>query len=335
MPMAAIEPPDLTAFDPSAERAWAVSARMGQRLADSLRYIVDQADGHLPVPRAAMDGFLARLAAGPVPPLVFGAYCDLVLALGANELDDAARLLREIADAPNAPGGPLIVDLGDPQADAMANRYRRLVDTDPTMPFTIWPPPADSARRARALIGETMRLLDRGNPALAAEIRILLQEIVLAAGKVEAAASDFDGVSSFMLWGAIVLNVEAHKTVLDMVQAVAHESAHNLLFGLCADGPLHVDDETELHASPLRIDPRPMDGIIHATYVTARMHQAVQRLIEAGVLDDARRDDAGRANELNVKRFAMGLETVDRHAHLTPLGRAVRDGAVRYMAAYL
>lgn len=308
---------------------------MRHRLTDSLRYVLEQADGHVPMSRGDMEAFLTRLANGPVSPLVFGAYCDLVLALDGNALDEAQRLLAEIAAAPNVPTGPQIVDLGDPAKSVEANRYRRLVDTDVDMPFTIWPPPAADAAHVRGLIDQAFALLDAGHPDLADEVRVIVREIVLATGSDDPQAVQFDGVSSFMLWGAIVLNVRAYKTVLDMVQALVHESGHNLLFGLCAHGPLQDNSETERYSSPLRIDPRPMDGIVHATYVTARMHQSVQRLADAGVLDVAQMAEARAANIANAQRFAMGMETIGRHARLTPLGRAVMDGAERYMAAYL
>jgi hypothetical protein len=87
--MAATIPIDLTAFDPSLARAEAVSERMRRALADRLRYIIDQAAGHVTVPTAEMAGFLRRLAGGPVSPLVFGTYCDLVLALDGDDLDEA------------------------------------------------------------------------------------------------------------------------------------------------------------------------------------------------------------------------------------------------------
>ena len=326
---------DLTGFDPSRARADAVSARMRGRLAESLRYILDQATGHMTVPWTEMAGFLARLTSGPVSPLVFGTYCDLVLALDANALDEAEALLREIAGAPTAPAGLRILDLGDPTVDPSANRYRRLVDTDESLPFTISPPPAAGAATIRALIAQAFVLMDAGNPQLAGEIRGLLSEIVLAVGSDDPTAVQFDGVSSFLLWGATVFDVRSYKTALEMVQALAHESGHNLLFGLCADGPLHRNDDDERFASPLRIDPRPMDGIIHAAYVTARMHQSVQRLLDAGVLDEAQTEEARAANIANAKRFAMGIDTVDRNAKLTPLGRSVMDNARAYMSAYL
>ena len=47
---------DLTSFDPSRARAEAVSARMRGRLAESLRYILDQATDHMAVPLTEMAG---------------------------------------------------------------------------------------------------------------------------------------------------------------------------------------------------------------------------------------------------------------------------------------
>ena len=326
---------DLTGFDPSRGRAEAVSARMRGRLAESLRYIVDQAAGHITVPAAEMERFLERLASGPVSPLVFGIYCDLVLAIDANALDNAEELLRELVASPNAPADLRVLDLGDPNIDPSANRYLRLVDTDESLPFTISPPARSGAAAVRGLIAEAFDLLDAGNPRLAGEVRVLLNEIVLASGSDDPAEVQFDGVSSFLLWGATVLEVRSYKTALEMVQALAHESGHNLLFGLCADGPLHTNDDNERFSSPLRIDPRPMDGIIHAAYVTARMHQSVQRLLDAGVLNAAQTAEARVAVVTNAKRFAMGMDTVDRDAKLTPLGQTVMDNARAYMASYL
>ncbi len=333
--MAAIDCLDLAQFDPSRARAEAVSARMRGRLADSLGYIVEQAAGRIPVPSNAMAGFLDRLRSGPISPLAFGTYCDLVLALDADALGEAAELLREIVRTPNAPAELRILELADPDTDTDANRYRRLVDTDETQPFTILPPKPEGAAAMRRLLAQAFALLDAGNPDLAAEVRTLLKEIVLASGSDDPNAVQFEGVSSFLLWGGVVLEVRAYKTALEAVQALAHESGHNLLFGLCCHGPLHTNGDAERYSSPLRIDPRPMDGIIHAAYVSARMHQSVQRLLEADVLDAAQTQEAREAVVANAKRFAMGMETVDRHARLTPLGKAVMADARAYMARYL
>src|SRR5204863_186223 len=82
---------------------------------------------------------------------------------------------------------------------------------------------------------DAFALLDAGDPELAGEIRALLREIILAAGSKDPKALTFDGASSFMLWGAIIINADRSDGPIGMVQMLAHESAHNLLFGFSAD----------------------------------------------------------------------------------------------------
>ena len=142
----------------------------------------------------------------------------------------------------------------------------------------------------------------------------------------------FDGASAFMLWGAIIINSNRPEGALAMAQMLAHESAHNLLFGLSADDSLVENSPEELFASPLRVDPRPMDGIYHATFVTARMHRVVRRLSESGVLSSEMQGIAQKEMTDNARLFANGFETVQRHAKLTALGAALMEGASQYMS---
>jgi len=92
------------------------------------------------------------------------------------------------------------------------------------MPVIIAPPPADIARRTRELIGDAFALIDAGDPELGQEIRVLVRELVLGLGSENELGLQFDGISAFMLWGGVVLNVSGYKSVLDAVQALAHES---------------------------------------------------------------------------------------------------------------
>jgi HEXXH motif-containing protein len=305
---------------------------MRERLGASLRYIVEQADGRIPIVLPAIEGFFVRLAAGPVSAAIFGAYCDLVLAIDDHRLDLAETLLTEIGAAPNRPTELLIRDLADPRIDPIADRYIRLIDTDPAISFTVLAPSPEIAAACRGRIAAAFSLLEAGDPALATEIRALIGEIVIAIGPDDPTALVFDGASSFMLWGAIILNANGQRTVLEMAQALAHESGHNLLFGLCADGPMDENDGDARYSSPLRADPRPMDGIVHATYVTARMHRTVARLLQAGVLGGATTAEAQASLVAHRRAFAQGIEVIDRHARLTERGHAIMSGARAYMA---
>jgi HEXXH motif-containing protein len=304
---------------------------MRRRLADSLRHVIRAAVPPLAIAPRAWPGFQQRLAHAPVSPLVFGAYCDLVLALDAADLTTAQSCLTEILAARNHSGGPRVVAFADPRRDPASARYLRLIDTDPTLPFTIVAPKPAVAAACRARLARALDLLQAGCPPLLRELRALVLEIVLASPPPTPGAARFDGASSFLLWGAIVLNAESHATDLEMVQALAHESGHNLLFGLCADGPLVDQDDAERYASPLRDDLRPMDGIVHATYVIARMHLALNALLRSGVLEPDARKEARDALDRHVRNFRSGLATIDRHARLTARGRNAVGAARRYM----
>ncbi|MGH0029065.1 MAG: aKG-HExxH-type peptide beta-hydroxylase [Myxococcota bacterium] len=317
-------------FAPDGTRALRLDARMRERLGDSLRYVLEQAGDRLPPPEG-LDAFLARLAAGPVDTQAFGAYYELVLALDAGDLASARSFLTEVATAPSRGADLVVRPLSDPEVGGFSRRYRRLVDTDPSWPLVIGPPDPREADATRVRIADAFDLLDAAHPELAAELRGLLGEIVLARAEPGGAGEQFDGVSCFMLWGGLVLRAGGHESTLEMVEALAHEGAHNLLFGLATDGPLVANDDRERFASPLRSDPRPLDGIYHATFVTARMHHALTHLLSVGALDAGQRAAAEASLEAHVKHFDEGIAVVDGRMRLTEMGTATMQSARDYM----
>src|SRR5690606_11375550 len=114
------------------------------------------------------------------------------------------------------------------------------------------------------------RLLSVAIPELAAEFDALVSQVIMVEGN-PVAKYQFDGGSSYMLWGGLFLNATSHQNDVALIEVMAHESAHILLFGYASDEALVNNDDDTLYHSPLRVDPRPMDGIFHATYVSARM----------------------------------------------------------------
>jgi HEXXH motif-containing protein len=322
----------LTGFEPCEERALALDRRMRVRLGDSLNYIAEQIGDRIAMDASARQAFYRRLDRDPVPALTFGAYSDLVIALDEDRQDLAQALLAEIFATPNRPADLVIRDLTDPRTDPAADRYVRMIDTDPTASFIIEPPPPEVSSKCRARLAGALDVLEAGDHELFKEIHALIGEIVLAVGTDDPTGLNFDGASSFMLWGSILINADGHKTVLEVAQALAHESGHNLLFGLCADGPL-VDDGDELrYPSPLRVDPRPMDGIVHAAYVTARMHRNLVQLLRSGVLDAGATAEAYVGLAAHQRAFTDGMTVVDEHACLTDLGVTIMETARVHMA---
>ncbi|TCJ19776.1 HEXXH motif domain-containing protein [Parasulfuritortus cantonensis] len=259
-----------------------------------------------------------------------GLYFELALALMDEHYDEAVPLFRLLAE--EAPvGAPFrLVALGGPEIARHSERYAALMDSDPLMSFAMLPPDSATEHDFRVRFERGYRLLSQAIPDLAAEFAGLVCEVCMVVGDSQA-AMQFDGGSSYMLWGGLFLNAASHDTDVAMVEVLAHESGHSLLFGYALDEPLVENADDELFKSPLRHDPRPMDGIYHATYVSARMHWAMSRLLDSGCLDAAGRAEAQAARDRDREHFEAGYAVVAEFGLLTETGRAVMAGARAYM----
>jgi HEXXH motif-containing protein len=318
----------LLTFEPSAERGARLDRRMRDRLADSLDYVFGEVGDALHVAGDQAAQLTSNIRTEVQSPNRFGAYYELVLAIENNDYGEARAIARELLAATGRTS--LRIAAIDDRGAAEAGRYRRLLISDPEIVSS--PDPALLAQ-AIARIESAFELLDRGFPEMSAEIRELLREIAIASGPEDPKALTFDGASSYMLWGATLLNARGQKGVLDTAQALAHESGHNLLFGFCASGSLVENADEELFSSPLRKDRRPMDGVVHATYVIARMHQTLTRLLEAGVLDSTEQGLALTDLDAHRRNFAAGDQVIREGGRLTALGADLIDSARAYMAA--
>jgi HEXXH motif-containing protein len=176
-----------------------------------------------------------------------------------------------------------------------------------------------------------LSLLDGCAPALAAELRNLVREIVFVRSESGDGRLVFHGASTFYLWGAIFLNAERHSNRVVMAEGLAHESAHSLLFGFTFGAPLVENPPEERFPSPLRYDPRPMDGIAHATFVLARMEYCMQQLLRSNRLTDEERSLALAASRRNQANYREGADVIAAHARFTPIGAALLEGAAAYM----
>ena len=316
-------------FEPSGERGRTLDLAMRFRLAQSVGYIFERIGADLGVRAEDTGRAVDSIRARRQSPHLFGSYYDLVLAVERDEIDEARGFAREILERLDAPPPSAWVASLSSRPARDEDRYQRLLLPD-EIP-AVEPRPEDFAASSRR-IDEAMELLDRGFPEMAAEIRELLFEVVIAAGPTEAGAMTFDGSSSYMLWGAIMLNATGQSSVLETAQALAHESGHNLLFGHCVNGSLVENDDSEEFAHPLRQDPRPMDGVFHAAYVIARMHQTVERLLESGALD-AEQTEAARKDLVLLRRNFEEADSVIRSGgRLTPLGVEAIEAARAHLS---
>jgi HEXXH motif-containing protein len=300
-------------------------------LADSLRHILERCDGVLSFDRRAIERLIAVLGEGQrFPPSTFALYYDLVPALLRDENDRAVGLVSALAQERPADTAMRVLPLGDPALAASEERYLRFLNSDDSCSFDFLPPSPEQVRAFMTQLSNVTDLMIATMPELLAEMRAIISEIILVAGAMDARMR-FDGGSCYRLWGALFLNAERHQSRVELLEVLAHESGHSLLFGMSIEEPHILNADAERYASPLRVETRPMDGVFHATYVSARMHWAMSRLIESGLLNEDERAMAMKAREDDRRHFESGLETVAAHARLTTTGKRVMDSAIAYM----
>ncbi|MDP3546790.1 MAG: HEXXH motif-containing putative peptide modification protein [Phreatobacter sp.] len=298
------------------------------------RTIVEVMTGHFRESLAAIETALMepRPQAGPAQrpsARAFASYFDLLEAVIADDPDSAREALRRVHATLAQPPGPFLRNWDDLDPDE-ASLFDRQINADPTTRVSLAAPTPEAFRRSENGLWAALELFGAAAPEIAAEIRELVGEIVLVVGDVNDDGR-FDGATAFANWGALFLNAEEHADRMEALDGLAHESAHALLFGHTLGHPLVENPPEERHASPLRADPRPLDGIFHATFVTARMHYAHSRVMVSGLLDD---EEAGRARaslERCRSAFADGHATLLRHARMTPVGATLMAEAAAYM----
>ncbi len=267
-----------------------------------------------------------------IRPGVFLLYYECLVAARRDDLDALAPRLRALSIA-SIQAAPFVVrGFGDASLSAPEwSRYQRALLTEPDTSVEVGPVPQPMFDTASDQLAWARRALAAADPALAAEIEALINELVFAIDRRGAGLS-FGGATSFYAWGAVFLNPRRHPSPVAMLSGLVHEAAHALLFGLSCGEAVVENDSSERYASPLRADKRPLDGIFHATFVSARMCYAMDRLLASDVLQSQQRQEAAQARDEFCRSFRCGHRVVKDHARPTDVGLRAMRGAEAYMS---
>lgn len=332
----------MTYFEPSVQRAQECRRAMDEALWTSVRSVLaDRAGGGLADPAAK---------ARPTGPLDYGAYFDLVLPPpGLAELPDEVReeatayLERRLPQMEGRPSRGDLSTLEMPEvtnlsqecySPAQIDRFRRWWDIEPDNAMGLTGVSVDEFDAASKLLATALGHLRGAAPDLHGEVLALVSDIVMARPD-GSQRMDYGGATSFSLWGAFAINSTAHDGWPRYYRTLVHETGHNLLFAMARDEPLVGDAPEDRHVSPLRSDLRPMDGIFHAAFVSARESLAFDLLLcrheKTGCLSDQEAEEFNDLLETSVLAFTDCETTLRKDARLTPLGLAILDECASYM----
>jgi hypothetical protein len=281
---------------------------MRLELANSLEYIYQSILKDLNYSADVLVSMISKMRQGNMyPPSVFALYYEITSALIDEDYDQAILLLNELLDEkPYLNGEVEIITLNQVSNAASRLRFKKLMDTDSRTHFYIQSISDDSAAVSINRFRSTFKRLKESIPELAKEFEAIIRSVILVKGD-EKMSYQFAGGSSYMLWGALFINADFYASDILMIEAIAHESAHSLLFGFSIDEGLVLNPDEELYSSPLREDPRPMDGIYHATFVSARMYWTMTALLASKKLAEDEALIATDANEINRINFFAGF----------------------------
>lgn len=332
----------MNAFFPSRQNGITARRRIKDRLAESIGHVLEQCRGKVPFDEASGAGLLDVLKSDrAVRPEIFSGYFHAVRAIMEPEDEPWEARQTRIEAALNALlAGPFVAESGvsvRPLSSAYfdSEAERELRDnfvSESLLDEQIVTVDDATASDLSQTVENALTLIREHAPETFSEFEHCVSEIVPANGRNSADGMEFGGCSSLERWGSILINSSAQRTTVVLCESIIHEGAHNVLFGT-SPVEFHIrNGPDELRKSPLRVDPRPLDGIYHATFVLARMCYGMREFAASPTLDPALRAEARKRADEALKLFWDGYAVLDEHADYTDDGRAIMTAAHEYMA---
>lgn len=267
-------------------------------------------------------------------PWLYSLHFKLVDAIREDRLADAAKLIGSLTELVAAQPGVEIFDLGNdaiPFGQDAALDYFRLKEGG----FKLTHLSANEAITMRANVAEALDLLRTISPGLADEFVQIITAILVVravpARKKDSERLDFEGVSALRAFGGILLNAKPGYSTAACALCLVHEHAHNVLFALSPKQGVVMNSDDERYSSPLRTDPRPMEGILHAAFVLARMIYWLKLLRNTGAATQSQVKYAEKMITQLTPRYYEGVETIAQHGKLTAQGQLALTQAETFM----
>ena len=322
-------------FLPDSQGALRLAQDINERLAGSLDAMAKAVSKAGVLSHKALTVGRSIRARRQVAPDYFARYFEILKAVEADDIPGSIRLLEELSEAVEQSMGPPSPTADRRHASVGALEIFSFADLDPKRrqryagffaaddgeTLSLLAPPAEEAERMRGEVGAALQRLDRHLPAFAAEIRVLLSEIVMCRAKER--ESTFAGASTFYIWGAVFMNPAAYGGSLEVVQGLVIESTHALLYGLSEGGSFLRDRSPRIARLVGGRETDPADSTFHSAVISARLHYVLQQLMEKRALDDS---EAARARELSahsLDRFIECNAALGDGSRFAETGRAV------------
>jgi len=323
----------LIGLAPNADLSRELSKFISRRLIESLDYVLAAAGDALHIDKQQHRDWIANLRDRRAAPKTHALFHQLVAEIESDDLAGAGMTVdRLFGEDPVA--SPVIrfprFDEGS-LGKATPELFTRFVDLEEDNRLDLIAATPQNVARLEQSWAAALPMIAENDPELAGELSALVSEFYVA-GQADSHRLELGAVSCFEIWGGIFINPAVLRDPLDLVGMVAHECTHFLLFGFAVDEALVLNPPDQKYYSALRDEMRSMDGIYHATLVSARMSAAMHRQRDSGKLDSALEKLAGQRITSARAYYARGLQEIREFGRLTEPGEALLEEAGHMLA---
>jgi len=295
------------------------------QLAHSLEHIVSRAGDYLDVDANDSENAASNIRKHKQDPGVFARYYDLIFAINSNQFTLASQLMAEIISLSNQTMKFAVLPYLKENLNSDYERFPRLLFSEYEEINPMASPSEVEFSNYLQMMHKAIEIVRQVDKSIYDEIMGLLVRIYIATDSNNKSARKFSGVTSFMVWGATFVNIYDYKTQWQLVQFLVHELTHGMLYGLNCDPPLVMNSPSENYNSPLRVDERPMDGIYHATLVSARLVAFNRRWLDSGLVLEDEQEIIEQTTDLSLSSFQDGKETIKKHGKLSELAQQLLE----------
>lgn len=302
-----------------------LESEIREQLASSLSHIAEQVEPVQEIDTALVDTVCAQIRSHRVDPAVFAGYQSVLDEVRQQRYSELPRIFARLNELSTEPATFRIQRFGVETLGDDAAFFSDIVFSEDFGKEPIRDPGLERYEATRKDLEEAFGLIGNVAPEAANEIQTLWSRIFVGEASSGGNSRSFAGVTSFLLWGSSFINAAAHKTRIDCAEYLIHESTHALLFALSASEPLVLNKLSERYPSPLRRDPRPMDGIYHATLVCGRLIVFHRKVNASSLIRDTDHPIIEDKLRNLVQAFSDGVETVREFGNLSDPGASFLD----------
>lgn len=288
-----------------------------EKFNDSLRYLFSELHNEVPFSKKSLDLMSEHILSHRVTPRAFSQFYNLVFDINQMEKGQVKFVLEKIIslveDEVNLQVLPYLETvLGDEYL-----LFPKLIFTGFAQGNPMVPANETLINRYEPDVHRAIEIIQLVDADVYGELMALISLIIFCDKNPDEHVRAFGGASSLMAWGALFLNTQVYFSLEDIITGLIHEATHTALFGVNEQETLVLNPIDKNFTSPLRSDERPMDGIYHATIVSARVSLFLRKIRDNAVFQQLDKERILVLEQHSNKAFYSGLETISEHAVLS------------------